>query len=294
MITDIESATPALCRLQLGSELGRLRGVAGLTGSQVSRKLIWSPSKLTRLETGENATVEQSDVRALCEMYEANEETMNLLLGYAAVTKTKRDWWQSSKFRPVITPVFRAFLGLEATAASLCAYEQEFVPGLLQTEGYMRVIHQSAYIGKTPDEVTRIIAVRLARQEVLRRKQAALKYTAILNEAVLRRRVGDGELMKEQLSHIVEVAEELPNVRIQVVPFEAGDHPGMNGKFAVLRFPEGAALRSIVYLEHLTDAFVGRRQEDVTRYEEAFSDLQALSPSHRDSLAMIRKAIKEF
>lgn len=71
MITDVESATPALCRLQLGRELRKLRAAAGLTSTQVVRKLICSPSKLTRLETGENAVVETADVMALCEIYGA-------------------------------------------------------------------------------------------------------------------------------------------------------------------------------------------------------------------------------
>ncbi|RMI44300.1 helix-turn-helix domain-containing protein [Streptomyces triticirhizae] len=293
MITDIESATPALCRLQLGSELRRLRLATGLKASQVVKRLLWSPSKLTRLETGENTVVEQADVMALCEIYQADEEMRSQLMGYAAVTKTRKDWWQSAKYRPVIRPVFKAFLGLEATASSLHNYEAEFVPGLLQTEAYVRVIHQRAHQGLSAEEVNRLVAVRMARQEVLRRRQSALRLTAIVNEAVLLRRVGDGELMRDQLTHIVEIAEALPNVKIQVLPFTAGHHPGMNGKFAVLRFPEGAALKSIVYLENLADGWVSRRESDVARYDETFTDLQALAAGPRDSLNMIKQAIKE-
>ncbi|KAB8169940.1 helix-turn-helix domain-containing protein [Streptomyces sp. 3MP-14] len=293
MITDIESATPALCRLQLGSELRRLRLATGLKASQVVKRLLWSPSKLTRLETGENTVVEQADVMALCEIYQADEETRTHLMGYAAVTKTKQDWWQSPKYRPVIGPVFKAFLGLEATASSLHTYEAEFVPGLLQTEAYVRVLHENALAGLRNEEVDRQVLVRMARQEVLRRALMPLRLTAVINEAVLHRRVGDGEIMRDQLTHIVEVVEALPNVKIQVVPFAAGAHPGMNGKFTVLRFPENAALKSIVYLENLADAWVSRRERDIDRYEEAFTDLQALAPGPVESLNMIKKAIKE-
>ncbi|WP_049569759.1 helix-turn-helix domain-containing protein [Streptomyces sp. SBT349] len=293
MITDTESATPALCRLQLGSELRRLRQEAGLTGSQVVKKLLWSPSKLTRLETGENAVVEQTDVMALCEIYEADPETRAQLMGYAAVTKTRKDWWQSPEYRPVIRPVFKAFLGLEATASSLHNYEAEFVPGLLQTEAYVRVIHERAHRGLSPEEVDRLVDVRVTRQEVLRRKEIPLRYTAIINEAVLHRRVGGPDLMQRQLSHIVETAETLPNIRVQVVPFRVGAHSGMNGAFHVMQFPEGAALKSITYLENLADAWVSRRETDVNRYEETFTDLQALAPGPQESLTMIKKAIKE-
>ncbi|MDT0342785.1 helix-turn-helix domain-containing protein [Streptomyces litchfieldiae] len=293
MITDIESATPALCRLQLGSDLRRLRLAAGLKASQVAKRLLWSPSKLTRLETGENASVEPADVMALCGIYGADEETRALLMDYAAVTKTRRDWWQSAEYRPLIKPGFKAFLGLEATASSLHNYEAEFVPGLLQTEAYVRVIHQRAHPGISPKELDRVVTVRITRQEVLRRTVDPLKLTAIVNEAVLRRRVGDGALMRGQLTHIVELAETLPNVRVQVVPFHAGSHAGMNGKFVVLHFPEGATPRSIVHLENMADAWVSRAEGVVARYEEAFTDLQALAPGPLESLTMIKKAIKE-
>lgn len=293
MITEIESASPALCRLQLGSELRRLRMIAGLKSAQVVRRLLWSPSKLTRLEAGENVTVERSDVMALCEIYGAEKEIREVLLEYAAVTKTQRDWWHKPEYRPLISPDFRAFLGLEATAHSLYNYEAEFVPGLLQTEAYVRTIHQRALQRFSADEVERYVTVRMTRQDVLRRPPFPLKLTAVLNEAVLYRQVGDGALMRKQLTHIVETVETLPNVRVQVVPFRAGAHPGMNGSFFVLRFPENASTKSLVYLENLADALVLRRAGAIERYGEAFTDLQALAPGPQESLNLIKKAIKE-
>ncbi|WP_033320975.1 helix-turn-helix domain-containing protein [Streptomyces yerevanensis] len=288
----IESATPALCRLQLGVELRRLRTDKGLTAAQVARRLYWAPSKLTRLETGDNGVVAPSDVIALCDLYSASPEERAVLEGYAVVTKTKKDWWQSPLYRPVIPPGFKAFLGLEAIATQLRTYEAEFVPGLLQTEAYVRVIHERAMAGLGPDEIDRLVEVRLTRQEVLRRTQSPLKLTAIVNESVLRRRVGNGQVMRGQLEHIAELADGLPNVRVQVVPFAAGAHPGMNGSFAVLHFRE--PLKPIVYLENLAAAGVTRKEDDVERYEEAFSDLQATAPGHRESLNLIHNALKEF
>ncbi|MDX6354024.1 MAG: hypothetical protein QOF98_927 [Streptomyces sp.] len=293
MITDVEAATPALCRLQLGSELRQLRLAAGLKGAQVVKKLIWSPSKLTRLETGENSVVEPADVMALCAMYGADPETLGRLRSYAAVTKTKRDWWLSPEYRPVMTPGFKAFLDLEASATVLHTYETEFVPGLLQTEAYIRVIHQRAHQGLVPELIDKLVAVRTTRQEVLSRPEAPLKYVAIINESVLRRKVGEPPVMRDQLTHIVNVVESRPNVRVQVVPFHAGAHPGMNGTFFVLQFPEMLSLKPMVYLENLVDAVVKRTDADVERYAEAFSDLQALAPGPQESLSMIKEAIKE-
>ncbi|GAA2605271.1 helix-turn-helix transcriptional regulator [Streptomyces axinellae] len=293
MITDIESATPALCRLQLGSELRQLRLAAGYNGRTVVRKLLWSPSKLTRLETGENASVEPSDVIALCEIYGATPEKRAMLQGYAAVTKTRRDWWQSAEYRPVIGPGFKAYLGLEATASVQQNYESEFVPGLLQTEAYVRQIYRHTHQGVSAEEIDSLVSVRMTRQGALYRRGSLLKLTAIINEAVLRRAVGGTKVMRDQLSHIVDVVTELPNVRVQVMPFSLGLHPGMNGPFIVLHFPGGAALRPIVYVENLSGAWVSRREDDVAQYEEAFSDLQSLAPGPQESLSLIKEAVKE-
>lgn len=293
MIANTEVATPALCRLQLATELRKLRLAAGLKASQVCRRLMWSPSKLTRLESGENAVVEPADVTALCTIYRADQETGATLEGYAEVTKSRRDWWQSPGYRPVISPGFKAFLGLEATASGLQNYESEFVPGLLQTEDYIRVILRRAHQGKTPEEAEKLVEIRRTRQTVLHRPEYPLKLTAIINESVLRRRIGDGALMRQQLTYIADLVEALPNLRVQVVPFSVGVHPGMEGKFAVIHFPHGATVRSIIYLESLTDAWVSRQEDTVSRYTEVFSDLQALAPGPEDSLTMIKKAIEE-
>lgn len=109
---------------------------------------VWSASKLTR--PGDRGTTPRStpdDVRALCAAYEVDPETGARLEAYAVVTRTKRDWWLKPEFRPVISPGFRAFLDLEVTATAVQTYESEFVPGLLQTGPYVRVILQRAHPG---------------------------------------------------------------------------------------------------------------------------------------------------
>ncbi|QNA74955.1 helix-turn-helix domain-containing protein [Streptomyces sp. So13.3] len=293
MITDVEAATPALCRLQLGSELRQLRLAAGLKGAQVVKKLIWSPSKLTRLETGENSSVETADVMALCEIYGADPETRARLQGYAAVTKTKRDWSLMPEYRPVIGPGIKAFLDLEATATSLQNYESQFVPGLLQTEAYVRAIHQRAHRERPAEDIDRVVSVRTTRQAILSRGDSPLKFTAIIDEAVLLRKVGSPTVMRDQLNHVINVVESRHNVNVQVVPFRVGAHSGMNGSFFVIQFPEKLALKPMVYLENLTDAWVKRGDSAVERYGDSISELRALAPGPQESLNMIKEAIKE-
>ncbi|WP_079056625.1 helix-turn-helix domain-containing protein [Streptomyces niveiscabiei] len=289
----LEAATPALCRLQLGSELRQLRLRSGKKGAEVCRTLAWPPSKLTRLETADNGTVEPSDVIALCLIYGAAPEEQSTLVGYAKVTKTKKDWWQIQGIRDVIPPGFKAFLGLEATAEQLENYESEYVPGLLQTEAYVRTIHERAHVGLPAEQIDKLVSVRIKRQDVLHREAGALEFTAIINEAVLLRKVGGARVMKEQLLHMADLAASTPNVKIQVVPFALGAHRGMNGAFMVLKFGM-PTLKPIVYLENLVNAGVSRREDDVKKYGQAFTDLQALAPGYKESLSMIHAASKEF
>lgn len=293
MTGDMESAPPALCRLQLGTELRRLRLESGHKAGAVAKRLLWSPSKITRLEKGENAIVELTDVMALCAVYGADAETRSVLEGYAVVTKTRRDWWQSPKFRPVIRPSLKAFIGQEATAERSYSYQSEYVPGLLQSEPYARAIHQAANTGMNAEEVDRLIIVRMTRQEVLHRPDSPLKLTVIVNEAVLRRQVGGADVMRQQLGHMIDAAR-LPNVRVQVVPFKVGMHPAMAGPFTILAFRKDTGLKPLVYVELLADDLVIRDDRMVAKHEETFDELQAVASSPQESLHMIDQAIKEL
>ncbi|MFE4592253.1 helix-turn-helix domain-containing protein [Streptomyces laurentii] len=290
----IESATPALCRLHLGVELRKLRESRNMKAAEVARRLIWAGSKITRLETADNGVVEPSDVMALCTIYGAPEETVEVLMAYATVTKTKRDWWQKPDVRDIITPSFKAYLGLEAVASQVKNYANEFVPGLLQTEAYVRAILVYTHAGLTPEQVDKQVAVRMTRQEALTRQLAPIEFIAIINESVLRRPVGGCEVMRAQLAHIAEIAGSRSNVNVQVIPFSVGAHPGMNGPFTLLTFPAPGTLKPIVYLENLTGAGVSRREQALKMYEASFRGLQALAPGYEESLSMIETASKEM
>ncbi|MFJ2819115.1 helix-turn-helix domain-containing protein [Streptomyces sp. NPDC087294] len=293
MSEETGAAAPALCRLQLAIELRRLREASGLAATSVAKRLVVSSSKINRIETGENGIVEPADVMALCDIYGADSEQRDTLVGYATVTKTKRDWWQKRELAPVISPGFKAYLGQEAVATAVHNYENEFVPGLLQTEAYVRALPPPTP-GLSPAEMDKLVAVRMTRQEALHRTDSPLRLTAIINESVLRRPIGNAEVMREQLGHIADLATSLPNVRIQVVPFTLGTHPGMNGAFTILRFGERHPFQPIVYLENRATAWVLRKPSDTDLYDESFTDLQAAAPGHTESVSMIHNAIEEF
>lgn len=283
------SASPTLCRLRLRMELRRLRQESRYTGKQVADELTWSTAKITRIETT-SSWVEPTDTRALCQLYKAGPELTELLVGYATVTKTQRDWWQSKEYRSVIQPGFSAYLGLEESASQLRTYQSEYVPGLFQTEAYIRRLFERTE--GSPEDVDRRVAIRMNRQNILTRAEERAKIGLVINEAVLRRIIGSRTLMREQLEHMAALAD-LPNVKLQVVPFAAGGHPGMNGSFTVLTFKD-PTVSPIVYMETMVSTSVIDRPEDVERYDDAWSDLQGTAASRDESLKIIMSAAKEL
>ncbi|MFE2872753.1 helix-turn-helix domain-containing protein [Embleya sp. NPDC059259] len=293
MMEDIESATPALCRLQLGAELRRLRRDAGLKSGQVAKRLLWSPSKLTRLESGDNVVVEPDDTAALCALYGADPDTRSLLNTYATVTKTKQDRWDEPRDQPSVRPGLHAFIGIEASAASVRVYASEYVPGLLQTATYARETHRAAPMRFSSEEIEVRVAARTARQGLLLREEKPLESYFILNESLLRRRAMGREATREQLRHIAEVST-LHNVRVQVLPYSAGLHNSMACSFSLFRFTKVSASEPIVYLENMPSRALIGYASVVDEYERAFSDLLGLSLSPHDSLDMIRVTIEEL
>lgn len=282
--------SPTVRRRRLRIELRRLRQEAGLTGEQVASRLGWSAAKISRLENG-TGYVQPVDVAALCDLYAAPDDLTELLKRFAAESK-KRDWWQSSEYRKAIPPWFGVYVGLEGTSSYLRTYEAEYVPGLLQTEGYIREVYRASRDKRSPEEIDQQVAVRAARQQILTRSEEPPEFWAILGETVLRRQVGPPGVMRAQLDHIVEMSG-LPNITIQVLPFSVGVHPGMNGPFIILSFPEENDA-DIVYLENMVGSLYVEDSTDVRRYAGAFDHLRASAMDPDASRKMISDARKEM
>jgi Domain of unknown function (DUF5753) len=158
---------------------------------------------------------------------------------------------------------FRAYVDLEQAASLIREYEGQFVPGLLQTEEYARAVVAGA-LDESAEDIERRVQLRVARQALLT-TQDAPRLWAVVDEAALRRPVGGGpDVMRVQLERLID-ATKLPNVTLQVLPFDAGAHPAMVGAFSLLRFAE-VDIPDVVYLEHLTGAMYLDKREDVRQY----------------------------
>lgn len=271
--------SPTVRRRRLASELRRLRERAGLTIEEVGEKLECSASKISRMETG-HVGVNPRDARDMLELYGIEGEERDSLVQLARQAKQK-GWWH--QYNDVFTG---ALVGLEQEASSLRAFQALLVPALLQTRDYAyAVLH-----GIRPDadhaEINRHVDGRLARQRLLVDPDAP-RYWAVMDEAVLHRQVGGTQVWRDQLRHLLEVAE-LPNVNLQVLPFAGGEHCGLEGPFLVLRFAD-AADSDVVYVENTMSAVYLEKQSDVERYGLMFEHLIASALPQESSLDLIAR-----
>jgi transcriptional regulator with XRE-family HTH domain len=277
------SATPSPTARgrRLRHELRRLREEAGLTHSEVARRLEWSASKLSRIESGQSR-VQTGDVRDLLDAYGVSDQPTCEALVQLAREARRRGWW--TRYTDVLGS--GTYVGLEADASALHTYESMFVPGLLQTEEYARAIVRAGQTRPDPETLERRLAARMARQEILSRPDPP-EIWAVLDESVISRPVGGPAVMSQQLQHLIEVSNR-PNspLTIQVLPLSVGTHPGMNGPFVILEF-HSPTDPSMVYLETATDGLYIEEPSDVERYTLMFNHLVARAFGPDESRTMI-------
>jgi transcriptional regulator with XRE-family HTH domain len=274
---------PTLRRRRLGAELKRCREKAGLTQENVSRHFEWHAAKVTRIETARVA-VTPRDVRDLLLLYRVDDEAYREAMIELARLSRERSWW--TDYRDIMRP--GNFVGLEAGAAAMRCWEPILVPGLLQTESYMRALMRSGRSGDPPKDVDRRVSLRMTRQARITGARP-LEMTAIIDESVVRRGIGGPTVMNEQRRHLIEMAQS-PNVTLQILPFNAGEHTFLGGSAALLEFRESTHL-DVVYLEGLAGDFYEEQPSEVARYREEFERLSAMALDHRMTIKMIESLL---
>jgi hypothetical protein len=220
----------------------------------------------------------------MLELYGVDDPGQRQVLLEMAREGHRKGWW--AVWDGVLPTGFGIYVGLEAEAASLRVYEAQVVHGLLQTEDYARAVMSTVRRRQTPEEIDRLVRLRMQRQDVLHRSDP-LELWIIIDEAVLRRMVGPSRIMREQLEHLYE-ASQWPNVTLQVLGFGSGLHPGMGGSFAIIEFPERFD-PDVVYTEGVTgQAYIEERDREVRARSEAFDLLRAAALPPVDSALLIR------
>jgi transcriptional regulator with XRE-family HTH domain len=271
--------SPTVRRRELGAMLRALRNERGLTVDQVAAELLCSPSKVSRLETGQRGATLR-DMRDLCNLYGVTEAADRERLMTLAREGKQQGWWQSYDLD------YATYVGLEEAAISMKIFHSAVVPGLLQTAGYTRALHQAYTPPLEPEVIERRVEERLTRQRRVLDKIDSPRIEIVMDEAVLHRPVGGSAGISEQLGRITEIAAR-EDVTIQILPFEVGAHPALESDFIILEFNGQAA--STIYVEGLAGPIYLERPQDLERYLQVFERLRAVADSPKDSVARIAK-----
>ncbi|WP_242902223.1 helix-turn-helix domain-containing protein [Actinomadura terrae] len=275
---------PTMRSRKLGQRLRAIREERGLTLQQAARVLNRTPSSLSKLETGKRG-IRRPALENMLDRYQYTDPEEREALFDLARNGTKQGWWL--RYEGKISPSMLDYISLEAEALSIESFQLHLLPGLLQTDAYTRAVIECCFDQGFDPDVDGLTEVRMRRQQILFREKPP-RFRAIASEAALRQRFGSREVMKAQLTQLIERSQ-MPNVTLQLLPFLVGGHGGINGSFSTLTTRD----LSVVLVENLTTGWYLEEAEDVSRHHLVFDRLReaALSPS--DSRALIERILSE-
>ncbi|GAA0563934.1 helix-turn-helix transcriptional regulator [Paractinoplanes ferrugineus] len=275
--------SPTIRRRRLGVELRRHREAAGVTIDVVAERLGCSTSKVSRIETGHNSA-SPADVSNILDIYGVDASIKSELVQIAREARQK-GWWH-----PYSTVLTGAYVGLETAARSIRAYEQQLVPGLLQSEEYAIALLRGARLDDAEQELKQRVRVRMERQALLIQDDP-IDLRVVLDEAVLSRPVGGDEVMRGQLIKLIEVAR-LPNVTLQILPFTVGAHAAMDGTFVILEFEEEGDA-DVVFIDNATGGLFLEKSEELRKYISIFDTVRGAALTADASLELIEMLVEE-
>lgn len=256
----------ASMRAQLAYTLKMMRTLRGLSQDQLAKELYATRESVAAYESQRNRP-DEDFCKALDGFFDTGEMFQGLW--YHAQREHLREW-------------FEAYVGHENEATQIRTFQPLYIPGLLQTEDYMR----ATTFKVAPDE--KLIARRVARRDVLTREESPAFMWAVLDQAAITRPVGGAKVMREQLQYLLEMGNR-PNVSIQVVRETAGWYDGLDGAMVVLTKADG---RTLGYVEA---QFGGRLIEDpseVTGLTIRFDQIRGRASSEDASAILIGRTLE--
>ena len=282
-------ASPTVRRRRLAAELREIREHKGKSGDAVAAALRWSPSKISRYERARTG-LRPREVERLLDYYQITGPRRALLLGLAE-DAAQKGWWE--EFAVSLSEDYKQFIGFEHEAASMAIWHVDVVTGLLQTEAYARHIisSYSRVEPMPPGMIGRMVSVRLRRQQVLDRED--LKLSVVLDESVLKRRIGDESVMYEQLQRLVQEADR-PNLTLQILPLSA-QHMVFGESFVVFSFRDASdAMQDVVITEQLRNSVTLEGERETYLHRIAFQALAEASLDPAQSRALILDTAQSY
>ncbi|MEU0161259.1 helix-turn-helix transcriptional regulator [Streptomyces sp. NPDC006261] len=275
---------------RLGGELLRMREAHDMRQSHAADALTASVAKVAKIERG-LVPIRDPDIRALCHLYgEADAGAVDRLLALAKADRERRKasgWWNQY---PGLESMVE-YVALEDIASSLRTWQLAIVPGLLQTPDYARALAVGNGSWEDPDEIEPFVEARMARQVRLTGDRP-LELWAVMHESALRQLVGGRQVMRDQLGHLLDMARQ-PNVKLQVVPYLAGAHPGMTSAFTIVSFADPGAL-DVVHMDTTSSTLWLESDNDADRHVRLFDRITRLGLAQRNSARLVDGILKEL
>jgi transcriptional regulator with XRE-family HTH domain len=256
-----------------------------VTQRQIADALDWSPSKVTRIETG-SVSISVTDLRALLGYYGvADCGVVDGLVDLARRSRRARSPFAT--FGDVFSPDALRFFDYEHSATWIGSIELLVVPGLLQTPDYASAVMDVHDVGA--EKKARFVSSRQVRQQMLDRPDPPT-LSFIVDESVLLRAIGGREVMRAQLEHLLDLATR-PHISIHVIPLALGGHVGLRGPFVLLRFL-GTNDPDVVYIEQRRgDAIFQDELEVTANHQRLFTELEKRAASPSDLRVYVERAI---
>jgi hypothetical protein len=237
------------------------------------------------------------EVARLLDYYQITGPRRALLLGLAE-DAAQKGWWE--EFAESLSDDYKQFIGFEHEAASMAIWHVDVVTGLLQTEAYARHIisSYSRVEPMPPGMIGRMVGVRLRRQQVLDRED--LRLSVVLDESVLKRRIGDDPVMYEQLQRLVRDGDR-PNLTLQILPLSA-QHTVFGESFVIFGFRDSEGFRDdsdalqqdVVITEQFRSSVTLEGERETYLHRIAFQALSDASLSPAESRALILDTAQSY
>lgn len=264
-----------------------MREDAELSKEEVSARTGINVTTLYRIETAQ-ARPQRRTLMTMLDLYgvEATrrQEALELL-------SDAQKPGMSRPYEASLSEVYAAYINFESVALSARHYQTSFIPGLLQTEQYAMAVIDTCMPKLEASDLERRARARMDRAAVLA-KEEPLELWVVLDEAAIRRVVGGPEVMSGQLRQLGE-ATKRKNVILQILPFDAGAHPGMAGSFTILDFPDPTD-PELVYVEGISGDALVEGHSEIRRFGVMFDQLRAMALSPRDSAEVIAAAAESM
>jgi hypothetical protein len=286
----LSSLTSPVQRRRLTRTLRQWRTLAGYSIEAAADELLCGAGTVSRMESGTSS--EPLRVKAALELYGAPKDVVSEMVAIAKDRRRRKA--RPRSYHEFTSPTFAEFLDLEVEATEVWGFESEVVAGLLQTEDYARALISSSGGMLKPEDVTKFVDLRMARQERLTGANA-LYYRIVLTESTLYNQVGGPAVLREQLRRLAKTARESENIDLRIMPYVAGNCAAFGGNFTIMAFRAASGVEpEAIYMENPLFFVLHDEATELDQAQRIYEGVWQAALDPAASVAMISRAITKL